>query len=187
MRKRLLVVLAICATLMVLSACGKTGQDTSLQPVDPGNAAAGAVDNTQTDESVNQDAKNNAEADDQAVQETEAQVLVDDAFVYIEFIGVDEDFMGPELKFSIENRSGMEICVQANNLSVNGYMIDPIMSADIMAGKKSLESMSMFSSDLEEIGVNSAADIENIEWTFHIFDNGTWDTIEDVPVALNVG
>lgn len=83
---------------------------------------------------------------------------------------------GPEIKLLIENDSAKSITVQSRKTSVNGYMIETMMSADIAAGKKANDSLVLMRSDLEAAGIATIADIE---FSFHIFDSETWDTIID--------
>ncbi len=87
---------------------------------------------------------------------------------------------GPEIKMLIENDSAKPITVQSRNTSVNGYMIETMMSADVAAGKKANDSLTLLQSDLETAGITTVADIE---FSFHIFDSDTWDTIVDSDVV----
>jgi hypothetical protein len=89
---------------------------------------------------------------------------------------------GPEIKLLIENNSTKNISVQARNTSVNGYMTETFFSADVAAGKKANDKITLYRSDLNAAGITTIADIE---LSFHIFDSGTWDTIYDSePVCI---
>ena len=85
-------------------------------------------------------------------------------------------FFGPEIKLLIENGSEKSVTVQSRNTSVNGYMIEPMLSADVAAGKKANDTLTLTQSDLDAAGITTIADIE---LSFHIFDSESWDTIID--------
>ncbi len=87
--------------------------------------------------------------------------------------------MGPELVLLVENDTDVDVTVQARNLSVNNFMVDPFFSADVAAGKKSNETMTFPTEDLETAGIEQ---IKNIEFYFTIFDANTWDEISNSDV-----
>lgn len=89
-----------------------------------------------------------------------------------------EGFMGPELKLLIENNSGKDLTFQSRNISVNGYMVQTIMSVDVADGKKANDSMILMSSELELCGITTIADIE---FSLHIFSSDDWETYLDSP------
>lgn len=53
------------------------------------------------------------------------------------------------------------------SFSANGYMVSALLSADVYAGKKSFDDITLLQSDLDENGVT---DIETIETSFRILD-----------------
>lgn len=96
-----------------------------------------------------------------------------------------DDYMGPEIKLLIENDSDKNITVQARNFSINGIMIDPIFSADVAAGKKSNDEISILSDDLETAKIYT---IKDIEFGLHIFNSDTWNDIineNDIKLETN--
>ena len=85
----------------------------------------------------------------------------------------------------IENNSSVEITVQARDTSINGFMVDPTLSTDVLPGKKIVDVMSVYNTDLESNGI---ADIENIETSFHISSEGFTKTIantDPITITLN--
>ena len=79
----------------------------------------------------------------------------------------DESFWGQAVLLYIENNSQSDIIVQCDDVSVNGYMVSALLSADVYAGKKSFDDITLLQSDLDENGVT---DIETIETSFRILD-----------------
>lgn len=92
------------------------------------------------------------------------------------FILGDEWNLGPYLTFTVENNTNKNITVQIRDCSINSFMIDPICSTDVVAGKKANDDMTWLYSDFE---ANDITTIETIEFYFHIFDSDSWDTIID--------
>lgn len=95
----------------------------------------------------------------------------------------DDSIFGPGLIIYIENNSDTDRTVQVRDTSVNGFMIDTVMSQDVVAGKKSITAVTFLSSSLEE---NSITDITSVEISFHIFDTEDWSNeIHTDPITIN--
>ena len=83
----------------------------------------------------------------------------------------------------IYNSNKKDVTVQAQDCSINGFMVDPYFSCDVVSGKHAITTISFSSSELEE---NEIETIETVELSFHIFDMETWDTIVDTaPITIN--
>lgn len=90
---------------------------------------------------------------------------------------VDENsFWGTAVLLYIENTSGRNVGINCDNMSINGYMVTPFFSSTIYDGKKTVDDITILSSDLEE---NSIETVEDIEVNFHIYDADSYSTIED--------
>ena len=96
-------------------------------------------------------------------------------------LSTDDSIFGPGLIVYIENNTEKNITVQVRDTSVNGFMVDPSMSQDVVSGKKAISAVTFFSSDLEENGIE---DITEIETSFHIFDMDSWNGIADTEAIL---
>lgn len=109
---------------------------------------------------------------------TEA-VLMDEAGVKITAKSLEPDgFSGAELKLLIENNSGNNLTVQCRNASINGYMIDTMMSVDVADGKSANDELVFLNSDIDNCGIKAIADME---FSFHIFTTEDWETYLDTP------
>ena len=86
---------------------------------------------------------------------------------------------GPELFLYIENNSEKAITVQVRDTSVNGFMVDSLLSEEVLPGKKAVGGMTLMNSTLEE---NEITTITDMEFSFHIFESDGWDTIVDTDV-----
>lgn len=93
---------------------------------------------------------------------------------------VDENsFWGTAILLYIENNSNANIGVNVDDFSINGYMIDPVFSSTIFAGKKAYDDITLFEADLEDNHIES---IENVELKFHIYNTDNYKTIADSDV-----
>ena len=90
---------------------------------------------------------------------------------------VDEDsFWGTAILLYCENTSGKNISISVEELSINGFMMNPLFSTTIYDGKMSLDEITIFSTDLE---ANNIETIEEVELKFHIYDADSYSTIAD--------
>lgn len=106
-------------------------------------------------------------------------VLLEEAGVKITAKSLETDgIFGPKLKLQIENTSGKDLTFQCRNASVNGYMVESMMSVDVLNDKKANDSITFLNSDLKMCGIDSIADIE---LSFHIYDSSEWETYLDSP------
>ena len=110
-------------------------------------------------------------------------VLFDQDGIKISSKGFESSgILGPSINLLIENNSNKSITVQAHNSSVNGYMVESMMSVDVAPGKKVNDKLNLSSSDLNTSGISTIADIE---FSFHIFDAESWETISDsAPIKI---
>lgn len=90
---------------------------------------------------------------------------------------VDENsFWGTAILLYCENTSGRNVGISVNDMSINGFMMNPLFSTTIYNGKMAIDDITILSSDLEENGIES---IENVELKFHIYDTDSYETIAD--------
>lgn len=98
---------------------------------------------------------------------------------------VDENsFWGTAVLLYCENTSGDNVGISVDDMSVNGFMMSPLFSTIVYSGKKSIDDITIFSSDLEENGIE---EIEEVELKFHIYNADTYNTITDTdPIVFSV-
>ena len=90
-----------------------------------------------------------------------------------------------EKKLDTENKTDNELCMDVDNLIINGWSIEAANGmADITPQSKYLteqhNDFAIDEDDLEECGIDV---IESIKFEFQIMDS-SWDTIETIPVDL---
>lgn len=130
------------------------------------------------------------EDEEEAVEEQEAEVeevtieeavLLDESGIKITTTGMEDGWMGTELKLLIENNSDTDVTVQARNSSVNGFMVETMLSEDVATGKKANTTLTFSTSGLKEANITTITDME---FAFHIFDSETWDEYLDSEMIV---
>lgn len=94
----------------------------------------------------------------------------------------DNSIFGPSLVVYIENKSENSMTIQVRDVSVNGFMVDTVFSAEVSSGKCAIDGITVMSSSLEENNIDS---IEEMEFSFHIFQTDDWSNdIDTSPIAV---
>ena len=94
---------------------------------------------------------------------------------------VDEDsFWGMGILLYCENKSGKNIGISVDDVSVNGYMMNTLFSTTVYSNKMALDDITLLASELEENGITS---IDDVELKFKIFNPDTYSTIDESDVV----
>lgn len=101
------------------------------------------------------------------------------------FPGDDFGITGPQLKLLVENDTDKNIVIQVRDVSVNGFMTDPLCSIEVAAQKKAYDTITWLVSDLEQSEITQ---FDTVEFRFHIFDATLWEDLinsEIIVIKLN--
>lgn len=162
MKKKIFLSLFILLALFTITGCGKNKSNNGGNVKDVQN-----VESNKKNES--NDSKNLSKAN---ISET---VILDKDGIKITAKSISYDsWIGPEIKVLIENNSSENVTIQARKFSINGIMIDPIFSADVNAGKKANDTISISSSELEAAKITT---IKDIEFGLDVFNSDSWNDI----------
>lgn len=97
----------------------------------------------------------------------ESKVVYEDENAIITFTGISGDEGEYNIDLMVENLSQRDIVIQVESLSINGFMVDPICSMEISAGKKIKDGIKVW----DVLGdVTPMSEISSIEAKFRIFD-----------------
>lgn len=159
-KKKKWVLPAIIALVIVLVvACAGGGEDETKQPSNvQGDLGTNATigNNAGNESQSNNDNGSNTSVD---VTLAETEVYNKDGIV-VTATKIEDDLFGPTITFSISNDSTKNVIVTTRSLSVNGYMMAASgLYSDVAAGKKAKESMILMSSELDQAGIDTVADI----------------------------
>ena len=123
-------------------------------------------------------ADNNA---DNVVDVNDAEITIAETVLYdtdgikVTATGYEDGWMGPEIKVLVENDSTKNVLVTVDALSANGYMMPSAsLYAEVTAGKKANESLSIMSSELDQSGIEVLAELQ---FYIQISDTETWETL----------
>lgn len=99
-------------------------------------------------------------------------VLVDNDSVTFKITAVETDnFWGYTLKVFLENKTDKELMFALDNVSVNGYMCDPLWASTVDTGKKANEKISFSEDDFSSNGIETVTDIT---FTLRVYDSNDW-------------
>lgn len=101
------------------------------------------------------------------------EVIVDDENCAFTIVKAEDDSLwGFTLKALCENKTAdKNLMFSIDDVSVNGYMSDPVWAAEVAAGKKSNNDITFLTSSFDTIGITSA---DEITFTLNIYDSDDW-------------
>jgi hypothetical protein len=100
------------------------------------------------------------------------QIIVDNESCAFIIEGAENDSIwGYTLNCYIDNKSSEPLMFSWDNVSVNGFMIDPFWSKSVQPGKRSYSDISFSTSRFEENGIS---DVEEIEFELRIYNSDDW-------------
>lgn len=118
-------------------------------------------------------------------------VLVDNEYVKITFEGISYDtsylaFQPVKVNLLIENKTESSIMVTINDFSVNGFMCNTYLYASLAGKKKTRDSIAFTDAELQSADISSPYEMEEMEWTFSVFNSDTYKTLGDFPAKLTI-
>lgn len=81
-----------------------------------------------------------------------------------------DDYWGYELKVYLVNDTDQNVVFTIDDACINGYMIDCYWAEWLLPGSQALSDIDFYPEDLEDIDVEDEDDIEEIEFTFRVYD-----------------
>lgn len=167
-----LIILLVVFAFMAIGSSGSSSDDTK-----PPSSVQVDGDEVKAEDQTGDKKKDQKKDAKDTAESLEEQVVLDENGIKITAKGLDKDgLLGPEVKLLIENESGKDVTVQARNVSVNGYMVEDIFSADVVNGKKANDELIIMANSLEKAGISTIADIE---FSFHVSETHSFDSLFD--------
>ena len=184
--KKVFVAIVAALFAVFLVGCSSGSGGTSVK--EPSSVVVGSGSSESAADDVNSSESGNSADEAQASESSQQQagaaevketVLVDESGVKITATELTKEMTGPALKLLIENSSGKNLTVQSRGVSVNGYMTEPMFSADVADGKKANDSIKFIQSELDACGIDEIADME---FSFHVFTSDDWENYLDTEL-----
>lgn len=96
--------------------------------------------------------------------------------VVVKKLDSEDSFWGADIYLYVENNSDKNATIQVRDVSINGFMVEPAFSCDVLAGKKAFDTITFLESDLKDNNIKSITDLE---FYFTIFKSDGFDKIFD--------
>lgn len=113
------------------------------------------------------------------------QVLVDNEYITLIATGNrDDELWGYTVDFYLVNKTDKNLTFAADDVSVNGFMVDPLFVEDVNAGNCAFGTMEWVGSELEDNGITS---VEEIEFILSVYDLDDWsaDDLVEETIKFN--
>ena len=167
-KSKMLIALLLAMVMILATACSSS--DEVKQPA-----------NVNGDSSVNSNEEPAGNDSDNEQENDTAEITVAETVLYeadgvkVTATGYEDGWMGPEIKILVENDSSKNVLVTSASVSANGYMMPTAsLYAEVAAGKKANETLSIMSSELDQSGIEMLAELQ---FYLQIQDPETWETI----------
>ena len=96
---------------------------------------------------------------------------------------VNDDLFGMGIKFYLENNTDKAVIVNADNVSVNGYMMTDLFYSDLAPRSHAVDTMTLLGSELEDNHIDTITDAE---LSLQITDADYYQTIDSIaPITLH--
>ena len=94
--------------------------------------------------------------------DVDGELIVDEEDVKIYYLNTksDKDLGGINVNIFVENNTDKQITITAEDVSVNGFMIDPVFIIDIPAGKKAYDALYFYDDELEKNDIDKIKELE---------------------------
>lgn len=170
-KSKMLLVLLLAFVMLMATACSG-GEDDIKQPANVNGDSSVTAGNENAGDNTSE-SKDNSAATEITIAET---VLYDANDIKVTATGYEVGWMGPEIKILVENNSDKNALITTASVSANGYMM-PFASlyAEVAAGKKSNETLSLMASELKQSGIETLAELQ---FYIQLQNPETWETVD---------
>lgn len=170
-KSKMLLVLLLAFVMLVATACSGSEDDIK-QPANVNGDSSVTAGNENAGDNTSE-SKDNSATTEITIAET---VLYDANNIKVTATGYEDGWMGPEIKILVENNSDKNALITTASVSANGYMM-PFASlyAEVAAGKKANETLSLMASELKQSGIETLAELQ---FYIQLQDPETWETVD---------
>lgn len=96
------------------------------------------------------------------------QVLIDNEYATVVVTGYEQnDIWGYQIHLYVTNKTDTTAMFSADNLSINGYMLDALAAESVIPHTSAFTTISCFNDELEK---NKITEVEDIEFTLRIYN-----------------
>ena len=125
----------------------------------------------------------NATAYQRPAQDTDVVVVDNEQVSVIVTEYANDPIWGYCAKVFLVNKTDKELMFTADDVSVNGFMLDPLFADLVEGGKCAYSFLSWLESDFEDNGIT---DVQSIEFTLRVYDPTDWaaDDVVNMQIEL---
>ncbi len=163
MKKGLLFLAAAAMCVLPLAACGSGGQETSeaeIAQTEENTDLVDTAEDTEKDSAADDDDLKTSDTvfTEAAIEQTE---LYNDNGITVTATGFDANASyGPEIGIEVVNDSDMTVEVSADDVSVNGYMLEPgLLYIAASPGETVDDEITLYNYMLDASGIDTVAEI----------------------------
>ncbi len=112
-------------------------------------------------------------------------VIIDNDYITVIVTGYEEDdFWGYSANLFLVNKTDKTVMFCADDVSVNGFMANPLFATSVSAGKCAFSSITWSDTTFEENGIT---EVEEIEFSLRAYDYNDWfaDDFTNETITLN--
>lgn len=122
-------------------------------------------------------------SEEQAVDDSGVLLLDQDGIkITVKEADDENSFWGADIYMYVENNTDKNITVQADSVSINGFMVQPFFSCEVASGKKAYDTITFMEDELKENNIES---IDNMEVSFKVFETDSFETVlETEPLKV---
>jgi len=168
---------AIMALLMVLSMAACAASDAGQETAKPTEGTAATKPSTGSTTPATKPTTESTSAPTEATKEFEKQVLVDNDRITVTVTGVKMDpIWGYTLQVFLENKTDKNLMFSLADVSVNGFMVDPLWAESVAPGKMSNTEIHFSEKSFKDNGIET---VEELEFVLRVYNEKDF-TDEDI-------
>ena len=179
------LVIPFIAASMLLASCGEPAEQQTADSVSETTEHT-TVNTTESTTEASTEATTDKETESEISETSKpenagALVLYDDNDIKITHKRTGEMSNCLAIEVEIENNTDQDLVIQTKDFNVNDYMTRAAFSADVLAGKKAVQSIRILDEELQKNGMERA-DIQKVEFRFTFNTPKFEDVFEDSDI-----
>lgn len=168
MKKEILNLLLASTLVLNLVGCGGSSDDVTLDSTS--TEGASAPQSTETAPTIDE------------YSTISERVVYEENDLKVTVLELEQDnLIGPRVTMLFENNSTENFIFQVGSCTINEYMIEPVMSVDVAAGKKATDGMIFTHADLDRSGIGKFTDIS---FVLKILTQDFWTKTQSELISL---
>lgn len=197
--KKVTAIILILLLAFSLVACSALLDSTDSETMDRSQDSENDEQEYETEDEDDQDAEDDEDTDteeyslsvaEEAEYTMEEITIIDDENCTLIITGIDpEGFWGLEFSVYLENKTDKTLMFSWDDVSVNGYMVDPYWADEVAAGKKLNSTIDFYTEDFEQCNIITA---DEVSFVLTVYDSDDWsadniveETYTIYPTGLN--